>query len=185
MKKKRDSTIDNMRGIAMMCIVLAHCGAPLEVNNIRVCDVITLVFLSSYVINVNEIFNYQIYKQRVMKRIKRLLAPTFLFIIIMFCTQLIIYNVARRRDLISLSKVINSFLLCENSLGYVWIMKVYIVNYLFYPLRIIVLKKFKYMWQYIITISCLFAAYMECVHKYNSINSESYLLWILVEQWLL
>ena len=44
MIKIRENKVDNIRAIAMICIVLAHCGAPLIINNFRVFDVITLVF---------------------------------------------------------------------------------------------------------------------------------------------
>lgn len=44
MVKNRDYRIDNVRAIAMICIILAHCVAPSSINNLRSFDVITLVF---------------------------------------------------------------------------------------------------------------------------------------------
>ena len=41
----RNYKVDNVRAIAMLCIILAHCEAPLIINNFRSFDVITLVFL--------------------------------------------------------------------------------------------------------------------------------------------
>ena len=55
MVKNRDYRIDNVRAIAMICIILAHCVAPSSINNLRSFDVITLVFLSGLVFNVKEL----------------------------------------------------------------------------------------------------------------------------------
>ena len=46
----RDYKIDNIKAIAMMLIILAHCEFPLQVNNARSFDVITLVFMSTLVV---------------------------------------------------------------------------------------------------------------------------------------
>ena len=185
MIEKRNYRIDNVRAIAMICIVLAHSGAPLLVNNFRSFDVITLVFLSSIVININRIYDFASYKLSVIKRMKRLFIPTGIFIVLMTIVQFITYRIVGRNELLTLKTVINSFLLCENSIGYVWIMKVYFINFVIAPFLIVLAKKMKYIWQYILTVSIWVLIYIGCLNCYDVNIQHSYLVWILVNEWLL
>ena len=139
--KNRDYRIDNVRAIAMICIILAHCVAPSSINNLRSFDVITLVFLSGLVFNVNRTYDFNTYESSMKRRFIRLFLPTSIYIVLMSFFQFIIYKVAGRSELLNVKTIINSFLLCENSIGYVWIMKVYFVNFLMSPLFVILIKK--------------------------------------------
>ena len=183
--KIRDYKIDNVRAIAMLCIILAHCGPPSILNNLRSFDVITLVFLSSYVINVNKIYDFKSYKEGIGRRAKRLFVPTGVFIVGMSIFQFVIYKIAGRNDLLTTKTVLNSFLLCENSIGYVWIMKVYFVNFAMTPLLIMLVKKIKHIWQYLMLVLIYFFTYLVCLNCYNVSIQHSYITWIFVNEWIL
>ncbi len=181
----RNYKIDNVRAIAMICIVLAHSGAPLVVNNFRSFDVIALVFLSSVVININKTYDFKSYKSSITKRMKRLFVPTGIFVVLMTIFQFIAYRIAGRYELLTLKTVINSFLLCENSIGYVWIMKVYFVNFAIAPFLIVLAKKLKYIWQYVLFVLIWMLIYIGCLVCYNINSQHSYVDWILINEWLL
>lgn len=181
----RNYRIDNVRAISMICIILAHSGAPLLVNNIRSFDVIALVFLSSIVINIDRTCDRASYKTSIIKRMKRLFVPTGIFIVLMTIFQFVIYRIAGRNELLTLKTVINSFLLCENSIGYVWIMKVYFINFVMTPFLMVLAKKLKYIWQYILFVSMWVLIYIGCLTCYDVNIQHSYLTWILINEWLL
>lgn len=184
MDQKRDNVIDNLRAIAMIGIVLAHCGGPLIINNLRSFDVITLVFLSSYMISIDKPFSFKSYEADLVKRAKRLFIPTLVFIMLMTSMQFIVYTVVSRRDLLTIQNIINSFLLCEDSIGYVWIIKVYFVNFMLSPVIILILRKIKYMWQYLLLLFVGFGFYSLCEIIYSQ-YSNSYISWLIIGQWLL
>lgn len=185
MVKNRDYRIDNVRAIAMICIILAHCVAPSSINNLRSFDVITLVFLSGLVFNVNRTYDFNTYESSMKRRFIRLFLPTSIYIVLMSFFQFIIYKVAGRSELLNVKTIINSFLLCENSIGYVWIMKVYFVNFLMSPLFVILIKKIKHIWQYLILISVWFFVYICCLNFYGVNAEHSYIAWILIHEWFL
>lgn len=181
----RNYRVDNIRAIAMLCIILAHCGAPLIINNFRSFDVITLVFLSSFVVNINKLCDCTQYKKEILKRSKRIFVPTFMFIILMSLLQFIVYMSVGRSDLFTINNFINSLLLCENSVGYVWIMKVYFMNFVLILLLGPIIKKIKYIWQYIFLILVFILLYFGCLNLYYNEPSHSYLSWILINEWFL
>lgn len=183
--KIRDYRIDNVRAIAMFCIILAHCRLPAILNNLRSFDVIALVFLSSYVINVDKTYDFKSYKDGIVRRAKRLFIPTSVFIVMMSIFQFIIYKVAGRNDLLTIKTVLNSFLLCEDSIGYVWIMKVYFVNFAMAPLLVTLVKKIKHIWEYVMLLSISFFSYWGCLSLYNVNIQHSYFEWIFVNEWIL
>lgn len=182
MVKNRDYRIDNVRAIAMICIILAHSVAPLSINNLRSFDVITLVFLSGLVFNVNRTYDLKTYRSSIKRRFKRLFLPTSIYIVLMSFFQFIIYKVAGRSELLNAKTIINSFLLCENSIGYVWIMKVYFINFAMAPLFVILIKKIKHVWQYLIIIPVWFFLYITCLNCYRVNADHSYITWILIHE---
>ncbi len=183
MIKIRENKVDNIRAIAMICIVLAHCGAPLIINNFRVFDVITLVFLSSYIIDINILYEFNSYKKNVCKRIIRLFKPTIIFIIVMGIIQFFVYKFAGRNELLTFDKILNSFLLCENSIGYVWIIKVYLVNFIMSPFLIKIIKVIKYTWLYTIVLLILYFIYILFIIFCQNKNEYSYLSWVIINEW--
>lgn len=185
MLKERNYRIDNIRAISLMCIILAHSGAPLVINNLRSFDVITLVFLSTLVINLNQLFDLNKYKLNLIKRIKRLFFPTFIFILLMTLFQFVIYSYAGRNDLLTIETIINSFLLCEDSVGYVWIMKVYFFNFAISPLLLRIIKRLNSSLKYAFNFIIMFSIYLFLLNFYFNNSTNSYLAWIFINEWLL
>lgn len=181
----RDYKIDNIKAIAMMLIILAHCEFPLQVNNARSFDVITLVFMSTLVVNPKYIINKEAFKRKLPKRIKRLLVPTIIFSVCMIIFQWGVYTRVGRLDLLSLKTIVNTFLLCEDSIGYVWVIKIFLINFLCMPLIYYIVKRWKGLFYHIVILlgSCILYVILFLVYK--KFLSENYLCWIIFHEWIL
>ena len=81
---QRDSRLDILRALAILLIVLAHIpNVPVSLKNFRTFDVPLMAILlgASYQITKGNSLGYCIYLK---KRIKRLLIPTWTFLVIFF-----------------------------------------------------------------------------------------------------
>lgn len=182
----RNGKVDNLRFIGILLIILAHCGAPIIINNIRCFDVILMVFISSYIHKDIENITAKSYVLYVKKKAKRLLLPTYIFIVffsvILFCG----YRILGRADLFGLKQFCNSLLLCENSVGYVWIMKVYFVNALINPLIVRFQKTLKNSKQFIVILGIQYFVYFIIVYFYNYTHAgNNYVLWVVINEWVM
>lgn len=128
--ENRNYAIDLLKVIGLMGVILCHVEPPPLVYNIRNFDVSMLVFASAmgfatsgknYLDSMGSYFSY------IKKRIKRLVIPTWVFLIVYF----IIFNVA---NLFKGGQEINftstdyffSFTFISG-IGYVWIIRVYLL----------------------------------------------------------
>lgn len=111
----------------MGLIILAHVGIPDWVKEIRNFDVPLMVFISGY-LSVNSFARSKGYWDYLKKRFFRLVVPTWIFLIIYFCSLLFFL-----RGGLSLDVVIKSFLLQNDSIGYVWIIRVYLICAIIVP----------------------------------------------------
>lgn len=119
MNKSRNINYDILKVIALFGIMLAHIGPNKVVFQLRNFDVpmmiIISVWLSLSIYNKGN-FNYKIY---LLKRIKRLVKPTWIFLTIYFLFYWIF------KGSISIKTIILSYTLI-NGIGYVWIIRIYI-----------------------------------------------------------
>lgn len=128
----RDTRIDSIRAICSMLVIIAHVSAPEWINNFRSFDVVALVLVSG----MSLFYGSQItYSSMILKRIKKLLLPTVLMMIIVFGGSFFTCYVLKIKQLYSKSQIFRSFLLLnDGSMGYVWIVRVYLVIALLTPL---------------------------------------------------
>lgn len=99
--------------------------------------------------------------------------------------QFVAYKVAGRAELFGMRQIINSLLLCEDSVGYVWIMKVYFLNFLLLPLMYNISDRMKTFWKKILTVAVLIVAYLFLLLCYKTIIPHNYYSWVLIEEWLI
>ena len=132
---ERDSYIDFLRFVGITLIVIAHVNAPFTITQIRSFDVPLMVFVSGLSFSGKEVspswasFYYP--------RIKRLLIPVYFFLSIYFLGWLII----GKPD--SVEEVLGSYLLLESpSIGFVWIIKVFLLIMVLTPWLIKLNKRF-------------------------------------------
>lgn len=72
----RDKSIDLLRSLGLILVILVHCSAPYSLQQIRSFDVPLMVFVSALTfkpIGINKYFTY------LWKRTKRLVVPAWLF----------------------------------------------------------------------------------------------------------
>lgn len=127
----RNGKIDLLKLIGLSCIILAHVNPPNKIFMLRNFDVTLMVFISAYLGNksvkkysgIKGTFDY--YRSRV----KRLLLPTWVFLILFFAFSAIAFG-----TVYSLRYYVYSFALTGNGIGYVWVILVYFFVALLAPL---------------------------------------------------
>ncbi len=90
---KRDLSLDILRGIALLCIILIHTSpSSIFLQQIRNFDVPLMVFLSgvSYILSCKKKSHFT-YRAYFLKRFKRLILPTWIFLLIYFSFYHIVY----------------------------------------------------------------------------------------------
>lgn len=125
--KQRDSSIDLLRAIGLLLVILAHIQPPHLLFEIRTFDVVLMVFLSglSFSLSSKSIFDIHEYCIYLWKRFKKLILPTWIVLAVFFA----IFNVAKKLFNISTfsfsgSDYLFSFALIAG-VGVVWVMRIY------------------------------------------------------------
>ena len=128
-KSNRNFNIDFLRFVGLTFIVLAHVQAPWGITQLRAFDVPLMVFVSGLCFKDSNlrIGNY------LFSRFKRLYIPTFIFLCFYFSLIYLIKLVGIHVPYTD-EQVWGSFLLFEKpSIGYVWIIRVFILMALVAP----------------------------------------------------
>ena len=157
MKIKRFVSIDILKVIGVLCIILAHVNPPQIISIIRTFDVVLMMLVSAYLgiktINKENFINYSV------KRFKRLVLPTWSFLVIFF-----IISYFFKLSLVDKETLIHTFLLTDYGIGFVWVIRVYLIISLLIPLFNYLKNKFKKSIIFIITI-LLFMIYEFLCYK--------------------
>lgn len=114
----RDQKIDVLRFIGLAMIILAHTSPPAIIFQIRNFDVPLMVIVSAFSFSIAQ--KNGLYLPYIWKRIKRLVLPVWLFLTIYFLSAAIIGRKFNEETILS------SFLLLDG-IGYVWIIRVFIM----------------------------------------------------------
>lgn len=129
MNKERDTGIDVLKFIGLIGLIVSHTFTNDLILQIRSFDVNLLVVISAYLADRNQNNKNTTYLAYCKKRIKRLLFPTWIFI-----TVYLILNAWFKFQKYSKVQIIRSYLLLNNSIGYVWIIYVYLICAVTIPL---------------------------------------------------
>lgn len=159
-KKQRDLSIDIVRCICMICIILAHVEPPSLLHTVRSFDVVGLVMISTICMKPAGSFRNNL--RYIVKRIRRLVIPSYIFIV---CVLLSVYFVCvyfKVPYFYDKTTIINSFLLIDG-IGYVWIIRVLMINALLAPL-LFKLVACRSLYLYIVGVIILFLLKVLLVH---------------------
>ena len=119
----RDNKIDWIRALCTLTVILAHVGSPDFLNHIRTFDVVALVMISGMSMS----FSTGKYLSYVWKRIKKILIPTYIVITVIFVLTFIACKALHTAQLYPAERMIKSYLLLyEGSMGYVWIVRIFL-----------------------------------------------------------
>lgn len=120
---KRKPYIDFLKAVGLLGIILAHVKAPQSLMMIRSFDVPLMVLLSA-ILAKRSLPDTGLGKadicRHIIKRIKRLVIPTWIFLTFFFLLNALLGNVY------SAEYYFNSFLLTRYGIGYVWIVLIYL-----------------------------------------------------------
>jgi len=129
----RDERLDFLRGVGLLCIILAHVGPPVFLFQLRNFDVPLMVLVagSAFAIS-NKAKSKYSYIEYVKNRFIRLVAPTWIFLLIFFTITLVTSFLMHKPYPFSSDKILTSFLL-SSGIRYVWIMRVFLLVSLIAP----------------------------------------------------
>lgn len=131
----RNSTIDVLRVIGTLFVILAHVNIPPVLSTVRSFDVCLLVIISGYIFSQTYRPNLN-YGKYVLKRFKRLCIPAYITASIIFLTCLGLCLVAKRAYPYSGIEIAETYLFIggrTGGIGYFWIIRIYLLMALMAP----------------------------------------------------
>lgn len=131
---KRDITIDILRLLGLIGVILAHCSIPGPLFELREFDVTMLVLASgmSYAcvrkkdlepVTVHSWFSY------VVKRFQRLVAPVWIFLVFYFLFFRLVFGISY-----DWRYILSSFALTSGGIQFVWVFRVFFTSAILNPL---------------------------------------------------
>jgi peptidoglycan/LPS O-acetylase OafA/YrhL len=154
--KGRDMRFDILKTLGLLCIILAHSNPPKIIFQARNFDVPLMVIVSGtlfYYSFRNKQYSFIDYLK---KRIPRLVAPVWLFFTFFFSSSYLLYAIFGKSYPFSFRQILETFLLLKG-IGYVWIIRVFIIMAIISPL---ILRFYKYLNSEIRFFSILSLAYV-------------------------
>lgn len=145
----RDKSIDLLRSLGLILVILVHSSAPYTISQIRSFDVPLMVFVSALTfkpISVNQYFSY------LWKRTKRLVIPTWLFaaffLLFLFVLQsAVMQAIGKNLDVFRANMLLPTFLLWNRGgVGYLWIIRVFLLVMVISPFLQMLIKKLDSKW---------------------------------------
>lgn len=134
MKGTRDGYIDFLRFLGVTLVMVAHVNAPFLVNQVRSFDVPLMVFVSGLCFSGREVSAS--WSKFFWPRIKRLLIPVYIILALYFC-----FLYAAHIKTTPTRLIYSVFLLNDGEVGYVWIIRVFLLIMLFTPLMTKISKR--------------------------------------------
>ena len=149
----RDDRIDFLRFIGLAIIILAHVDPPGAIFQARNFDVPLMVIVAG--LSFRASYKYESYMSYLWKRVKRLLFPVWLFLSIYFFAILTTgYPIAAP----STKTIVSSYLLLEG-IGYVWIIRVFLLVAIVSPFLLSFCQRTTSHAKYLSAIIAIYVAY--------------------------
>ncbi|PWJ70783.1 fucose 4-O-acetylase-like acetyltransferase [Ruminococcaceae bacterium R-25] len=136
----RDYKIDWIRALCTLTVIVAHVGSPDVLNQIRTFDVVALVMISGMSMSFSSV-NYLPY---LWKRIRKLLIPSYIVITLIFALSFVACKLLHTAQLYPVDRMLRSYLLFrEGSMGYVWIVRIFLYIAVLEPVIRMLAEKIK------------------------------------------
>ncbi len=177
----RDLSIDVLRFIGISLIILAHVSPPIWLAQIRSFDVPLMVFISGLTASYKLITNYRTF---ILKRTKRLIVPVWLFLAFYLgCFYFAQFHFLPEQYL-TVEMILRSFLLLDKSIGYVWIIRVFLLIMLITPFLTKMISEVKNKYKFISIVFSLFLLQEFVCHILSSTLFEQVFLSDFISQYL-
>lgn len=154
----RDEKLDVLRFIGLAMIILAHVNPSPWLFQLRNFDVPLMVLVSGVAFGLS--YRKEAYHSYVWKRVKRLLLPAWVFLTVYF---FVMYLFSVPKPLPDVEKVWESFLLMKG-IGYVWIIRVFLLVALIAPFVLNFNDRVKSNWGYFVIVAVLYGLYELTLH---------------------
>ena len=128
--QNRDLSIDLLRFLGLTMIVLVHVNPPFWLTQFRSFDVPMMVFVSGLTVARKEVSSYVGY---IVKRTKRLVIPVWTFLAFYLLGFYYLQFWILPDQYLTGRMILRSFLLLDQSIGYVWIIRVFLLIMLLPP----------------------------------------------------
>lgn len=159
----RDPSLDILRGIGLLCIILAHVGPPSYVFQLRNFDVPLMVMVSGASYSLSRAQNEK-YGRYLYSRFVRLVIPTWVFLTFFFGVVYITSSIVDRPFPFSINQMLSSFTLMSG-IGYVWIIRVLLLVAIIAPLSKFILPSNRaLLW---LSMSTCYIAFEYAVHYFS------------------
>ena len=126
----RDNSIDILRFIGLAMIILVHVNPPFVICQLRCFDVPLMLFVSGLTCPNKPVRNYWKY---VKNRTLRLLVPTYLFLTVYFLVLWALQTLFGKSGYVDWKVVYESYL-GIGGIGYIWIIRIFLLIMLVTPL---------------------------------------------------
>ena len=127
---KRDLYIDFLRFIGLSFIILVHVNPPVNVAQVRCFDVPLMLFVSGLTASSSRHYRCVDY---VTNRTKRLIIPVWMFLAAYLPILYFVQFKFLPEQYLTGEMIVRSFLLLDNSIGYVWIIRIFLIVMLATP----------------------------------------------------
>ena len=135
--KNRNFPIDFLRTLGLFAIILAHVSPPLFISQLRSFDVPLMVILSGFVFALTKKTDETEFKLNtyIKNRFIRLVVPVWVFLSFFFPLVFISAQILNIPFPFDGPKILSTYLLWEG-IGFVWIIRIFLMMSLFGPLFI-------------------------------------------------
>ena len=136
---KRDGRIDNLKCLAILSVIWAHTSIPSLVMHYRTYDVVLLFLLSGMSLFLSRQHSSSAGKEKeslgsyIWVRIRKLLLPAYAVITVSYFTIVVLCFLFHQEQLFPLQKYLLAILLTNRGLGFVWIIKIFLLAALLSP----------------------------------------------------
>lgn len=121
----RDANLDFLRGIAILCVILAHVHPPDIVFQIRNFDVPLLLLVAGSAFSLTAA-KHPDYWNYLLSRVIRLVAPVWVFLAMFMLATLLVFLSAGKPYPFTPWEILSSFALMSG-IGYVWVVRVFLL----------------------------------------------------------
>lgn len=135
MMVERDRSIDIIRSLGLLCIILAHVNPPFILFQVRNFDVPLMVFISGYLFGgKNQTFkSIRDFTSYLWKRFVRLVLPVWAFLSLFYSIQHF-FPFLFKIDYTQYPNIILSSYMLMDGFGYVWIIRIFLMIAILGPL---------------------------------------------------
>ena len=126
----RDLYIDFLRFLGLSLVILVHINPPIDIVQVRCFDVPLMLFVSGLTVSGSITNNYKDY---IIKRCKRLVLPVWMFLAVYLPVLYFFQFKFLSEQYLTGEMIIRSFLLLDKSIGYVWIIRIFLMVMLVTP----------------------------------------------------